>query len=132
MITSEQHHLTHKSYRDIVQDMPESERVPYLLDCLDVLHRVAPEKVERFDGLGIKPYPMRVLRALAKHERWTLSRGAIMDAVYFDRPGGDDLPLEKIVDIYVCHIREKLPASIGTIETVWGRGYRFVPATEDV
>lgn len=45
----------------------------------------------------------------------------IMDALYTLSP---DPPDPKIVDIMVSKLRRKLPA--GTIETVWGRGHRYV------
>lgn len=38
---------------------------------------------------------------------------------------GNDEPMEKIIDVYVCKIRKKLSdfGLGGMIETVWGRGY---------
>ena len=50
-----------------------------------------------------------------------VSKGALMDALYFDRAGE---PEPKIVDILVCKLRRKIAGSGFVIETVWGQGYR--------
>ncbi len=34
----------------------------------------------------------------------------------------------KIIDVFVCKVRKKLKPLGLTIQTEWGRGYRFVPA----
>ncbi|MCO5082624.1 MAG: winged helix-turn-helix domain-containing protein [Rhizobiaceae bacterium] len=33
----------------------------------------------------------------------------------------------KIIDVFVCKLRAKLKPLDVTVQTVWGRGYRFVP-----
>jgi DNA-binding response OmpR family regulator len=44
---------------------------------------------------------------------------------------GDEEPLIKIIDVFVCKLRRKLQPLGVEIETAWGRGYRLVP-TKDV
>jgi two-component system cell cycle response regulator CtrA len=47
--------------------------------------------------------------------------------------GGKDEPAIKIIDVFVCKLREKLSLSAGNkryIETVWGRGYRLCEPTQ--
>lgn len=39
----------------------------------------------------------------------------------------DDMPEIKIVDVFVCKMRKKLPAG-EEVQTVWGQGYRWVMA----
>ncbi len=55
-----------------------------------------------------------------------ISKDMLMERMY----GGLDEPEMKVIDVYVCKVRRKLEAALGSldvIETVWGRGYRFVP-----
>ena len=54
------------------------------------------------------------------------SKDGILSVVYSDRI--DDLPDAKIVDVWVCKIRQKLAGTAIVIETKWGLGY-FVPDT---
>ena len=47
--------------------------------------------------------------------------------------GGMDEPTLKIIDVFICKLRNKLADASGGrnyIETVWGRGYRLVPADQ--
>lgn len=46
---------------------------------------------------------------------------ALMDALYFDDPGGGAEP--KVIDVHVCKMRPKLRRHGIVIETVWGQGY---------
>ena len=51
-----------------------------------------------------------------------VSKESAMDAVYM---GMADEPMIKIVDVYICKIRQRI-AGIGIdIQTVWARGYRL-------
>jgi two-component system cell cycle response regulator CtrA len=48
--------------------------------------------------------------------------------------GGMDEPEVKIIDVFVCKLRQKLSAATGGenhIETVWGRGYVLRDPVED-
>ncbi len=56
------------------------------------------------------------------------TKQSIMVALYSDRP--DDEPEMKIVDVFICKMRKKLPADI-KIETIWGHGYRLDKASRD-
>lgn len=56
-----------------------------------------------------------------------VSRAAIFGALYPDGPR----PKAKILDVMICRVRRKLDLGGGApelprIETVWGRGYRYV------
>lgn len=51
-----------------------------------------------------------------------VSKESAMDAIYM---GMADEPMIKIVDVYICKIRQRI-AGIGVdIETLWGRGFRL-------
>ncbi len=62
-----------------------------------------------------------VLRTLMLRKNMVLTKEALMNAIY----GGIDEPASKIIDVFICKIRNKF-AKIGyndVIGTVWGRGY---------
>lgn len=50
-----------------------------------------------------------------------VTKGAFMDYIY----GEKDEPDQKIVDVFLCKVRQKLkPFGVeGLIQTIWGRGY---------
>ena len=48
----------------------------------------------------------------------------LMDCMYGMAPEVDE-PNQKIVDVFVCRIREQLVPTRFRIETVWGSGYRL-------
>ena len=54
-----------------------------------------------------------------------ITKEMVLDTLY----EGRDEPDGKIVDVFVCKLRKKMTLLTGgreVIETVWGRGYRFV------
>lgn len=53
----------------------------------------------------------------------TMSKLQLLEGMY----GGQDTPEVKIVDVYLCRLRDKLSKyeAAPLIETVWGRGYRI-------
>jgi DNA-binding response OmpR family regulator len=97
--------------------------VARLTDQISVLCRAAltPSPDEGWLKLGLTKMEARLMRALAEKQDRMVSKGALMDALYFDR-GHEAEP--KIVDVLVCKIRRKLRGSAWCIETVWGQGYR--------
>lgn len=67
----------------------------------------------------------RVIHALVTNGRRS------KDQLYFAMYGDDDqAPDPKIVDVYICKIRKKLPIGV-TINTVWGLGYEMSDASRD-
>ncbi len=62
-----------------------------------------------------------LLKTLMLRRNMVLTKEALMNAIY----GGMDEPASKIIDVFICKIRNKF-AKIGfhdVIGTVWGRGY---------
>lgn len=114
-----------------VQDMPPIEAVTYLKEMIDFMVPTLSHMPHRVDDLGIhlQIYDRRVLIALVDAAPAVLGKDQIMDLIYADR-SADEVPGRKIIDMYICRLRPKLPKSFGTIETAWGVGYRFVPAPE--
>lgn len=70
-----------------------------------------------------------VLEALCLRRGHVLGRGALIDLLY---DGGQE-PHPKIVDVFICKLRQKLRAATGgeIIRTEWGRGY-FLPTSRRV
>ncbi|MEM1360973.1 MAG: DUF1153 domain-containing protein [Pseudomonadota bacterium] len=73
-----------------------------------------------------------VFRVLATHPNTVISRTEFFDALY---PDGQETS-QKILDVIICRLRQKLGFSVDTssgprIETIWGRGYRFVPEASE-
>ena len=67
-----------------------------------------------------KEYQMLELLSLRKGT--TLTKEMFLNHLY----GGMDEPELKIIDVFICKLRKKLPEATGGdnyIETVWGRGY---------
>lgn len=71
--------------------------------------------------LTVKEYQLVELLVLRRGA--TVTRETMMSHLY----GGMDEPERKILDVYICKIRQKLeratPDLTTQIETVWGRGY---------
>ena len=71
-----------------------------------------------------KEYQMLELLSLRKGT--TLTKEMFLNHLY----GGMDEPELKIIDVFICKLRKKLSQATGGenyIETVWGRGYVFLP-----
>lgn len=65
-----------------------------------------------------------ILETLALRRGRIVTKEHLMDALY----AGQDEPLMKIIDVFVCKLRKKLGDMLGDsglVETVWGRGYRI-------
>jgi DNA-binding response OmpR family regulator len=102
----------------------KTAEIARLTDQISVLCRAAltPAMDEGWLRLGLTRMEARLMRALAERPDRMVSKGALMDAMYFDR-GQEAEP--KIVDVLVCKVRRKLRGRSGwSIETVWGQGYR--------
>ena len=101
-------------------DAPDVAR---LTDQISVLCRAAltPSPDDGWTMLGLTKMESRLMRALTERLDRMVGKGALMDAMYFDR-GHEAEP--KIVDVLVCKIRKKLRGSCWQIETIWGQGYR--------
>lgn len=88
------------------------------------------ERVARVNGAPVhltgKEYQLLELLALRRGQ--TITKEAILDHLY----GGMDEPAIKIVDVFICKIRNKLRAAgaDGYLQTIWGRGYVLRPEKE--
>lgn len=94
-------------------------------DIIDNLRDMlgASLEITDMDGqdIGMSPKEAQLYRFL-KSKRSPVTKQNIMSVLYgLD----DDTPEIKIVDVFVCKLRKKLPAG-EKIETIWGSGYQFV------
>jgi two-component system cell cycle response regulator CtrA len=63
-----------------------------------------------------------MLELLSLRKGTTLTKEMFLNHLY----GGMDEPELKIIDVFICKLRQKLGQACGLenyIETVWGRGY---------
>jgi len=72
----------------------------------------------------------RILELLYSAPGRGVTRGALLDALYFDRIG--EHPAPKILDVHVAKIRRKLRGTRFQIETLKGVGYRGVVLEGDL
>jgi hypothetical protein len=69
----------------------------------------------------ITPTWIMLLERLARRPGILVTKAQLHAALYAERlDGGAE---EKVVDVYICKIRNKLGSHEGLIETVWGTGY---------
>jgi DNA-binding response OmpR family regulator len=85
--------------------------------------KVAQKKLVQESGEEVcfTPHEFQILLLLARKAGETVTKAMIMDHLY----GGMHEPGLKIVDVFICKIRKKLPGPPGLIQTVRGRGYRL-------
>ena len=72
----------------------------------------------------LTPCEFQVLELLSLRKGATLTKAALLDHLY----AGIDVPAAKIIDFFVCKLRQKLARATGgdsCIDTVWGFGYRL-------
>ncbi|MCZ8370908.1 MAG: response regulator transcription factor [Porphyrobacter sp.] len=88
-------------------------------------------KIVEVDGARVhltgKEYAMLELLSLRKGT--TLTKEMFLNHLY----GGVDEPEIKIIDVFICKLRQKLRLACGGenyIETVWGRGYQLFDPQE--
>lgn len=68
----------------------------------------------------------KLLTALAIDPSKAYSKDDLMDHLY----GDEDEPEKKIIDVFICRLRNKLLEmnnGLDVVRTVWGRGYQFEP-----
>ncbi|MGR6465420.1 winged helix-turn-helix domain-containing protein [Rhizobium sp. PAMB 3182] len=78
--------------------------------------------------LGFTKTETDLLRVLVRRCGKVVSADSIMTLVY----GNDsEPPSEKVIDVYICKLRKKLPPSV-QIKTLWGQGWRLTGNTADL
>jgi len=70
-------------------------------------------------------HEFEILEALRASSPRIISKEALLFALYQLRQEEPEL---KIIDVFICKLRKKLKPLGISIDTVWGRGYRMLPA----
>lgn len=114
-----------------VDKMKPLDAVEYLLGVVEEYSSVSPIGDHEVDSWrrGFTASERRLLIALVDAGETGLTKDSCYTALYFDVVDADSLPQLKIVDVFLCKARSKIPANVGSILTDWGRGYRFERAT---
>lgn len=114
--------------RDYVQDMQPLDAIDYLIGVIEALTSADSDESHPVYDLPLTRSERRLVKLLMDRPNQPVRKKVIYDCIYHDRPDYDELPLQKIIDVFVSKIRKKLPPEHGQIETIWGEGYRWVPA----
>jgi two-component system cell cycle response regulator CtrA len=114
------------AYQDEIKKL--RERNDYLEEELRQLKRGverSPAIVEfRIPGAYLTRCESRVLNALIQAD--LVTKDAVHASVY-PQQFIDDAPEIKIIDVFVCKLRQKLKSLAIEINTVWGRGFSMSP-----
>ena len=70
--------------------------------------------------VDIKPKEIQLLRALLEHQGQALTRGQLIDWLWSE---GDEIPFERVIDVYIKNLRKKL--KLDCITTVKNVGYKI-------
>jgi two-component system cell cycle response regulator CtrA len=98
-----------------------------LRDRIDALEAALGMTITPWVGLGLTPTEARLFGLLVSREQAT--KAQMLAAI--EKPGADDAPEIKIVDVLVCKVRKKIALFGLSIETVWGHGYRMPPLSRE-
>ena len=93
------------------------------MDCIDTL--IEAEGLCEEPPVRLTQYESRIYGILHKHKGKVVPRGTILDLVYFDRSHGE-IPLPRVIDVYLVKIRRKLRGTPFRIEAVFGQGLRLI------
>lgn len=119
--------------RRIAEEMPPREAVEYLLGVLEEVAPAVSGDPSEIDGWGVDWTSSQrlIVSTLFAASPEAVPSERLWSLLYAARPG-DDGPDEKIIGVYICKIRKRLPPEHGQIVTYWGRGYAFEPADQGV
>jgi hypothetical protein len=73
---------------------------------------------------SLTPKEHAILESLKREKGAVVEKVTLLDRLY----GSSNVPDVKIIDVFICKLRQKLARELGNnncIETVWGRGYRL-------
>lgn len=127
------HASAHETVRALLDDIRgelivrniRSVKIDEATDDIEALTKVYmdPGEPQNWDGLRLTPKENELAKLLRARMGKTVSRDAIMNALYFDDPNGG--PNIKIIDVFICKLRRKLIGSGFRIETDHITGYRM-------
>lgn len=118
--------------REHVANMTPLAAVEYLLDLIESqLPYLQPKRPHVLDSVApsLSGSERVLAMALVDAAPRTLTFETLYSMIYDQRPDGD-CPEPRIIKVFACKARKKIPAKFGRIENIWGRGYRFVPGRQ--
>lgn len=120
---------TSRTIRDKLEVLKPMAAVEYLLGIIENYEMISNDHHE-IDQMpfNLTPTERRLMMALYNANGRMVTKETLYNAMYIDALPGDDPRDDKIVNVLICKIRQKMPESIGRIETVWGTGFRFFRA----
>lgn len=107
-------------------------------DVVEAENERLRERIEQLEGLlfetripcplewGLTAHEARIFGLLANREMATKEQ--LLLAMYSHLASPDDVPELKIVDVFICKLRKKLPAAVKVV-TIWGMGYSLDAAS---
>lgn len=114
--------------REHVDSLKPLEAVNYLLGCLENPADCIGNDHHPVDDVlpNLKPSHRKMLIILWNAKGDVVSKEALIAGYCFGRRKDD--PTDQMVNVTIYNLRKVIPESIGRIENVWGRGYRWVGA----
>lgn len=112
-----------------VDNMGNEDAVSYLLGLVEDIFPALSETGHEVDKWSMDLTKSERLVLCALYDavpRW-LTYDQII-SVIATQGNPDVIPDQKLAQVYACRIRKKVSRAFGQIETMWGRGYKFVPA----
>jgi len=107
------------------QGAEEKADTPVTVDDI-TLDPASRDVVVAGDRVRLRQREFDLLAAFMRHPNVALDRERLLSMVWGEDFYGD----ARTIDVHVAWLREKLKAAQPKIETVWGVGYKFVPATD--
>jgi two-component system, cell cycle response regulator CtrA len=101
------------------------EDTPMLRFCGCAFNKITGDVYSPFGYVNLTKREADFLTLLIMREGFCVTREMFFTYAY----QGRDEPHPKIIDVYACKVRKKLAHLTGgldVIETIWGRGFRFV------
>lgn len=75
------------------------------------------------DQWNLTKHERAIAKMLYDRKGQVVRKDRIMTALYAARVTDDEIPEEKIIDVFVCKLRKKLKGTGWQIKTAWGVGY---------
>jgi len=114
-----------------VDKMSNEDAVYYLLGLVEEIFPALSGTGHAVDKWGVSLTKSERLVLCALYDaapRW-LTYDQIISVISAEG-NPDVIPDQKIAQVYACRIRKKVSHAFGRIETMWGRGYKFIPAID--
>jgi DNA-binding response OmpR family regulator len=107
------------------QGAEEKQDTPVTVDDV-TLDPASRDVVVAGERVRLRQREFDLLAAFMRHPNVALDRERLLSMVWGEDFYGD----ARTIDVHVAWLREKLKAARPKIETVWGVGYKFVPASD--